>query len=398
MLSDWLDRQERDRDQLLYLADAEATPWTRRAVRQADRVVLVAAADGLHRLTHAAEAARELAPHTPQELLLVRPDDAERPRGTAAWLDAVRPVAHHHVRLADPGELRRAARRLAGTGRTLVLSGGGARGYVHIGLLGALEEAGIEIDAIAGTSMGALVGGAYALHRSYEHASRTARRFGDPAVIVDRTLPVVSIARSRGVTRLLREMYEAVRIEDLTTPYFCVSANLSRARPHLHERGELWRAIRASSAIPGVFTPILDGGDLLVDGGVMNNFPVDLARTHFGNGPLIASNAYGRERERGEYAFDDEISGWRVLAERLRPKSRRRIKAPTILTTLTQATSLNSHYLMDAIGRGADLLVRYPTDGVRSLEFERVEELLEMGWTHGRTALAGWRPEAVERA
>jgi predicted acylesterase/phospholipase RssA/CRP-like cAMP-binding protein len=398
VLSDWLDRQERDRDQLLYLADAEATPWTRRAIRQADRVVLVASSGGLHRLTRIAEAARELAPHTPQELLLVRPDDVERPRGTAAWLDTVRPAAHHHVRLADAGEVRRAARRMAGTGRTLVLSGGGARGYVHIGLLGALEEAGIEIDAVAGTSMGALVGGGYALARTYEFASASARRFGDPATIVDRTLPVVSIARSRGVTRLLRDMFGEVRIEDLTTPYFCVSANLSRARPYLHERGELWRAIRASSAIPGVFTPILEGGDLLVDGGVMNNFPVDLARARFGDGPLIASNAYGRERERGEYAFDDEVSGWRVLAERLRPRSWRRIKAPSILTTLTQATSLNSHYLMESIGRGADLLVRYPTDGVRSLEFERVEELLQMGWTHGRAAVEGWRPEAIERA
>jgi predicted acylesterase/phospholipase RssA/CRP-like cAMP-binding protein len=396
VLSDWLDRQERDRDALLYLADAEATPWTRRAIRQADRIVLVAEADGLHRRTSIAEAARELAPHAPHELLLLRPDDAERPRGTGAWLDTVQPAAHHHLRRGDAGEARRAARRLSGRGRTLVLSGGGARGYVHIGLLGALEEAGIEIDAVAGTSMGALVGGGYALARSYEFASQSARRFGDPATIVDRTLPVVSIARSRGVTRLLREMFGEVRIEDLTTPFFCVSANLSRARPHLHERGELWRAIRASSAIPGVFTPILEDGDLLVDGGVMNNFPVDLARARFGDGPLIASNAYGRERERGDYAFDDEVSGWRVLAERLRPRSWRRIKAPTILTTLTQATSLNSHYLMESIGRGADLLVRYPTDGVRSLEFERVEELLQVGWTQGRAALTAWRPEAAE--
>ena len=280
----------------------------------------------------------------------------------------------------------------------LVLGGGGARGGAHVGVLKVLDELRVPVDCVAGTSMGALVGGGYALARTYEFASASARRFGDPSTIVDRTLPVVSIARSRGVTRLLREMFGEVRIEDLTTPFFCVSANLSRARPYLHERGELWRAIRASSAIPGVFTPILEGGDLLVDGGVMNNFPVDLARARFGDGPLIASNAYGRERERGEYAFDDEVSGWRVLAERLRPRSWRRIKAPTILTTLTQATSLNSHYLMESIGRGADLLVRYPTDGVRSLEFERVEELLQMGWTHGRAALADWRPEAVEQA
>ena len=338
----------------------------------------------------AAERARALAPDTPLELILTRPPGRDAPSGTAPWLDAIRPAPHHHLRLGEASEARRAARRLTGRARILVLSGGGARGYVHIGLLGAIEEAGLEIDAVAGTSMGALVGGAYAMNRSSPAAEATARRFGDPSRIVDRTLPLVAIARSRGVTRLLRELFGETRIEDLPTPFFCVSANLSRARPELHDRGPLWRAVRASSAIPGVFSPILQDGDLLVDGGVMNNFPVDLARSRFGDGPLIASNAYGRERQADDYRFPDEVSGWAMLAERLLPKRRRRIRAPSIMSTLTKATSLNSHYLMERIGQGADLLVRYPTDGVGSLEFDRVDELIATGRRHGAEALWGW--------
>ncbi|MEX2502916.1 MAG: cyclic nucleotide-binding domain-containing protein [Trueperaceae bacterium] len=392
VLLDWLDREERRHEHLLYLSDATDTPWSDRCLRQADHVVLIADADQHADATTRAERVRALVPHTQVSLVLVRPSDRPHPRGTEAWLERIAPDAHHHLRRDDRSEIGRLARHLTGRALTLVLSGGGARGYVHIGLLAALEEAGIEVDAVAGTSMGALVGGAYALNRSAQEAERSARAFGNKKRIVDKTLPLVAIARSRGVTRILTSMFGDVRIEDLPTPFFCVSANLSRAQPHLHERGTLWRAVRASSAIPGVFTPVLHEGDVLVDGGAMNNFPVDLARTRFGDGPLVASNAYGSERPRTAYRFPDELSGWDVLLDRVRPVSRRRYLAPSILTTLTQSTSLNAHYLMDRIGEGADLLLRYPTDDVGSLDFGRVDDLIRMGRDHARAALAGYDP------
>ncbi len=388
ILLDWSDRQERRHDHLLYLADEGDTPWSDRCLRQADQLVLIVDADsGPEEAAPRLERIRALAPHARTSLVLARPDDRDRPRGTAVWLDRIAPDGHHHLRLGDAKEAGRLARHLTERAVTVVLSGGGARGYVHIGLLAALEEAGVAVDALAGTSMGALVGGAYALDRSAAVAEASARAFGDPKRIVDRTLPLVAIARSRGVTEILRSMYGDARIEDLVTPYFCVSSNLSRARPQLHRRGPLWRAVRASSAIPGVFTPVLEGGDVLVDGGAMNNFPVDLARARFGEGPLIASNAYGEERPQVAYAFPDELSGWALLRDRLRPKRRRRYVAPSIVTTLTQSTSLGAHFLMDRLGDGADLLVRYPTDGIGTLDFDRVEELITMGREHAARTL-----------
>lgn len=395
VLSDWLDRLERDHERLLYLGDPDPTPWGDRCLRQADRIVIVAAAEGPVAGHDVAERARAVAPDTPVELLLVRPDGQELPAGTAAWLDALKPVRHHQLRLGDELEVRSAARRVAGRGRILVLSGGGARGYVHIGLLQAIAESGIEIDAVAGTSMGALVGAGYAMGRSAEYAETSARRFGDPERLVDRTLPLLALARSRGVTIAVQEILGATRIEDLPVPFFCVAADLSRAVPHLFDRGPLWRAVRGSSAIPGVFAPILVGGSVIVDGGVMNNFPVDLARERFGDGPMIASNAYGHERPSTSYDFPDEVSGWKLLRQRLLPRRRRTIRAPSILSVLTQATSLNSHYRMDTVAGAADLVVRYPTDDVGSLEFERVDELIAMGLERGRAALRDWRPGDV---
>lgn len=395
VLADWLDRLEREHDRLLYLTDAQPTPWSERCLRQADRLILIAETGDPSHAAQVADAARAVAPDTPLELVLIRPDDQERPSGTAAWLDAVHPDRHHHLRRSDPRELRSTARRVAGRGRVLVLSGGGARGYVHIGLLQAIEESGIEIDAVVGTSMGALVGAGYAMTRSAAYAERSARTFGDPDRLVDRTLPLLALARTRGVTYALKEILGDTRIEDMVVPYFCVASDLGRAVPHLFDRGPLWRAVRGSSAIPGVFAPILVDGSVIVDGGVMNNFPVDLARERFGDGPMIASNAYGRERPKKTYDFPDHVSGWALLRQRLLPRSRRRIQAPTILTVLTQATSLNSHYRMDLVAGGADLVVRYPTDDVGSLEFERVDELIAMGYERGTAALTDWRPETA---
>jgi predicted acylesterase/phospholipase RssA len=110
---------------------------------------------------------------------------------------------------------------------------------------------------------------------------------------------------------------------------------------------------------------------------------------------MVASNAYGHERPKKHYDFPDHVSGWALLRQRLLPKSRRRIQAPSILSVLTQATSLNSHYRMDLVAAAADLLVRYPTDDVGSLEFERVDELIAMGYERGRAALSGWDPAQV---
>lgn len=392
VLADWLDRLERERRRLLYVTDPQRTPWSERSLRQADRILLVADAHRPQDAGDVAEWARSVAPETPIELLLLRPSDQDAPLGTAAWLDALEPDRHHHLRLTDDLEVRSAARRIAGRGRVLVLSGGGARGYVHIGLLQAIREAGIEIDAVAGTSMGALVGAGYAISRSADYAEASARRFGDPDRLVDRTLPFLALARTKGVTEALQEILGDRLIEDLPVPFFCVAADLSRAVPHLFDRGPLWRAVRGSSAIPGVFAPILVDGSIIVDGGVMNNFPVDLARERFGDGPMIASNAYGHERPNKPYDFPDHVSGWALLRQRLLPKRRRRIQAPSILSVLTQATSLNSHYRMDILAGAADLVVRYPTDDVGSLQFERVDELIEMGIERGRAALAEWSP------
>ena len=386
-LSYWLNETESRHDFLLLLTDGELSPWTKRCLGQADAVLVVAD-------SHASEtpgpvegwlADRQA---SSWELALVHPPDTELPTGTARWLDARPRLNHHHVRLDNATDTARLARRLHGRAYGLALSGGGARGYVHLGLIRALEELGVPVDMVAGTSMGALIGAGYALSLSHEFCFQAAKTFGDPKKLLDRTLPLVALAESRNVTESFRRLFGDALIEDLWIPFTCVSANLTRAEPVLHQRGPVWKAVRASTAIPGVFTPVVHEGDVLVDGGIMNNYPVDLVREQVTTGQVIGSNAESAYRNKA-YDFGESVSGWRVLLERFRPAGSRR-RYPSILGTLMRATSVSSKHLGAAADALADVTVRYPAEAVGNLEFDRVAEVSDIGHKAALDVLSAW--------
>ncbi|HEX7001851.1 MAG TPA: cyclic nucleotide-binding and patatin-like phospholipase domain-containing protein [Trueperaceae bacterium] len=387
----WLDQQVRSHESVVLVCDTADTPWRRRCLRLADTVLLVASADGGPEVG-ATDGSTSVDTHGEPQLVLVHPDDTQLPRGTARWLETYDVSAHHHVRLGDSKDLDRLARRLAGRATGVALSGGGARGYVHIGLFRALEENDVPVDVVYGTSMGALIGGIYALTREASAGYRLAERFGDRRQLMDRTIPLVALTRSRKVTQTMRSLYgDDTRIEDLWIPFCCVSASLTNAELRVHDRGLMWRAIRASTAIPGIFTPILDEGgeEVLVDGGVMNNLPVDLLRAFMGAGTVIASNAYGGKSDGKPMSFGDDVSGWAALRSKLLPFGRR-IRAPSLLGTLMRATSLASKSLLDEAAHYADLVVTYPSSEVTSLEFDSYAETIEVGYRHASEALQAW--------
>ena len=132
-------------------------------------------------------------------------------------------------------------------------------------------------------------------------------------------MPVVSFFASGKVTQVLQRIYGDTQIEDLWMPCFCVSSNLTHAVAMVHRRGPLWQAVRASMAIPGVFSPILAEGDLLVDGCVLNNLPIDVMQRLNHDGPIIAVNVFPDVDLLRDYHFGPSISGWQALAGQAEP-------------------------------------------------------------------------------
>lgn len=386
-LAFWLNETESRHDCLLLVADSTLTPWTMRCLGQADLIIVAATAGADPQPGEVEQLLTENAERDWQ-LVLIHEPATVMPSGTAEWLKVRPPLTHHHVRLSEQADMDRLARRLTGRAIGIALSGGGARGYVHLGLIRALESLGIPVDMVAGTSMGALVGGGFALTRSFQACMSSAERFGDPKKLLDKTLPLVALAESRNVTESLRSIFGETAIEDMWIPFTCVSANLTRAEPVLHQQGPAWEAVRASTAIPGIFTPVVRDGDVLVDGGIMNNYPVDILRAQIGTGFVIGSNAESASRARA-FEFGPSVSGWRVLLQRFLPAARRR-RYPSIFSTLMRATSVSSKHLGAAADTLADVTLRYPAESVGNLEFDRYQQAADIGFTAALEALTEW--------
>jgi len=373
--SHWFHKVESANDFVVYVGDANAGRWSNLCVRQADALLLLARAEadpgGWRALSNPRES--HMAPQRAELILL---HDGELVRGAAArWLADQPAIPHHHItRSSDIGRL---ARMLTGRGVGLVLSGGGARGFAHIGIVKALREAGIPIDLVGGTSMGGILGAGVAQCWSVQELTERFRRaFVEAKPLRDYTLPFVSLVSGRKVSRLLRNDFGDITIEDLPLNFFCVSSNLTTGHSEVHRRGEVWRWLRASVAIPGVLPPVVHNGSVLVDGGTMNNLPVDAMR-ELGRGPVIGCDVGA---DRAFTTDNDEVDvplPWQLMAW-LRARRRR----PNIFQILWRAGMVNSSTLTAAHREKTDLLLQPPLAQIDMLNWSGFERAISAGYEY----------------
>ena len=383
----WLDDQERLHDYLLYVADRGPSPWTSRCVRQADRILLVVRADATP--DSAWIAGRLAAFGLPRdgirtELVLVQPEGRSTPQGTEAWLSATGLRVHHHVRHGSRPDGERLARFLTGRAVGLVLGGGGARGFAHLGVIRALREAGVPIDAIGGTSMGAVIAAQYAMGHD-EAALRTLNRrtWIDANPLKDRTLPVVALLACRRLDSMVTSMFGDLEIADLWLPYFCISADLTHAEVRVHDRGSVGRAVRASMSLPGMAIPVRDGNALLVDGGVLNNVPADVMKKLCG-GKVIAVDVTPEKDLAVTRPYPEAASGWSLLV------NRKRTELPSILAIIMRTVMLSSAHNRERVAGDIDLLIAPEIAPFGMFEWHRLDEIVQAGYDAARPALARW--------
>jgi predicted acylesterase/phospholipase RssA/CRP-like cAMP-binding protein len=390
-LQHWLDEREAAHDYVIYVGDSTITPWTDQCLRQADHVLVVAdaTADPAPSDVEAQLTGRWTEFAAPRRsLVLLQPDDLPEPRDTARWL-APRSVDQHvHIRRGSAADLARLGRLLSGHGICLVLGGGGARGYAHIGVVRALEEAGVPIDMVGGTSMGALIGAGVARRWTADKLtdvfSRSTGRLFDP------TPPIVSLMSGQRIWRAIDDSYHGIDVEDLWLPFFCVSTNLTRAIPAVHRSGPLSRAIRASASLPGILPPVYADGDLLVDGGLLDTLPVGVMRQLNGGGRVIAVDVAPTVDVAANQDFGNHLSGWRLLRERIRhPRTPRGI--PGIFELLSRTVAVPGLFLERHLKTApADLLLRPPVEAWDTLDLARVQPIAEAGYQFAVEPIREW--------
>lgn len=277
--SSFFDKLEAENDIVILTSTMRDNAWYRLSMRQADRIWVVARAD-----------AKPSYPLFPEEnspaqslklvdvLLLHHGEDRDACR-PADWLRAAGAARIFHWQGIDGESCDRLARTIAGRSVGVVFSGGGARAYAHIGVVRAMRELGIPIDFAGGASMGAVVAGCVAMGWDDDEIDYRIRKgFVDTNPLGDWNIPVVGMVKGHRVDSRLREHFGNAEIGDLEMPFFAVSTNLTDGAYRVHRQGLLRKALRATIALPGILPPVVDDGEVLVDGAVLNNFPADVMR------------------------------------------------------------------------------------------------------------------------
>lgn len=393
--TDWLSLQEVEHRFLVYVSEDEPGEWSRRCLRQADAVLVVArAVDRPGLLPVAAEAVATLA-GGPPELVLLHSADVTAPV-SGRWLEAGRFARHHHVRDGAAGDVDRVARGLTGRSVGLVLGGGGARGFVHVGVIRALREAGVPLDRLGGASMGAIVAALFATGMEADEVERTlqwawARSDNRPHRRL--TFPAYSLVTGEQVRRMLGWVFGDRRIEDLWTPFFCAAANLSRGELMVHRTGPVVRWVEASVAIPGIVPPVVtDEGELLADGALLDSLPTDVMAEER-RGPVVAVSASSDTEFRVDDGLTRAPSGWEALAGRLLP-FRERSSFPNIFRILHRATVVGS-LRPDPDRPGLDLYLEPPVEAFDMFDWTEMGRIVETGYRYTSERLAA-EPERVE--
>ncbi|MEX2443864.1 MAG: cyclic nucleotide-binding domain-containing protein [Alkalispirochaeta sp.] len=404
-LRDWLNRVEDDHEHVLLVGEMGDDSWNDLCRRHADRLLLLIdplESPDLTRFELRHLGTRATTEAELRELVFCRVANRDLPVGSIAEFRARRfHTRYHHVRHGFDQDIRRVARFVAGSAVGLALGGGGARGLAHIGAVRAIREVGIPIDLVVGTSIGSLVGAVVALELTHEEMKAAAwkklvteKPFRDPG------LPLTALLRGKRMTSGLRSFFGERRIEELPVPYAAVATDLAARDLAIMDQGPVWKAVRSSASLPGLLPPVYDNGRLLVDGGLLDNAPGDVART-FGVGSTILLDVSGNVQGAGD-GYRAAYSGVEPgsapgLRAFLRLRRRRRRDShpegerwPGIGETLMDAMIVGSARHGREAGSRADHYLRLPVDDYTMLGFEAVEELADLGYEITSQVVGEW--------
>ncbi|XP_027012453.2 patatin-like phospholipase domain-containing protein 6 isoform X1 [Tachysurus fulvidraco] len=427
-LSGWLAQQEDINRIVLYQTDSSMTPWTQRCIRQADCILIVGLGDQEPSLGQLEQMLENTAVRALKQLVLLHREDGPGPSRTVEWLN-MRSWCSGHLHLKCPrrvfsrrsptrlrevyekmfektadrhSDFSRLARVLTGNSIALVLGGGGARGCSHVGVIKAMEEAGIPIDLVGGTSIGSFISALYSEERSAVRVKQRAREWSKAMnsvfkTVLDLTYPITSMFSGSAFNTSISNVFEDKQIEDLWLPYFNVTTDITASSMRVHKDGSLWRYVRASMTLSGYLPPLCDpkDGNLLMDGGYINNLPADIAR-NMGAKTVIAIDV-GSQDETDLCNYGDSLSGWWLLWKRINPWAEK-VKVPDMAEIQSRLAYVSCVRQLELVKKsGYCEYIRPPIDRFKTLDFGKFDEIYDIGYQHGKLLFTGWaRGDIIE--
>jgi NTE family protein len=358
----------------------EDMEWSRQCILYSDLVILVSRFDadpGLYPIEKELNLYRNDVLNKHIYLVLLHENKSVIPSGTNHWLHNRNLDLHLHLRRDHPGDIRRFCRVLTRTAVGLVFGGGGAKGFAHVGAVKAILEAGIEIDFVGGTSAGAL----YGLGMSYADfdIDRILYLSKDSAnarlTSGDFNLPIVSIMTGKKMSNYVHRLMGETHLEDFWVTSYCVSTNFSKASTHMHRTGVAWKQIAASIAIPGVFPPVILNRQLHLDGGVVDNLPIE-PMYHYPVKHIIAIALTGLTPKKVD--LDHMPAARSLFWDKL--FRRKKYRLPGLASILINSLTLNSRQRQEQAKSGVSLYVEMDLKGVGMLDDRQWQRIIDMGY------------------
>ncbi|XP_071553883.1 neuropathy target esterase sws isoform X2 [Temnothorax nylanderi] len=420
-LTSWLAQQEDQHRISLYQCDSSYTLWTQRCARQADCILIVGLGDRAPSIGRTEREIERLVMRTQKELVLLHKEqNGQRPTNTVQWLNMRSWVSsHHHIQCpkrmfarrslyrinelyskvltSEPNvhsDFSRLARWLTGTSVGLVLGGGGARGAAHVGMVKAIIEAGIPIDMVGGVSIGAFMGALWCMEKNITTTTQKAREWSKKMTqwwrqIMDLTYPMTSMFSGKDFNKTIQQTFSDTYIEDLWLPYFTITTDITDSCMRTHRHGLLWKYIRGSMTIAGVFPPICDplDGHLLVDGCYVNNVPAD-EMLRQGAHHILAIDV-GSQDDTDLTNYGDSLSGWWLLWKRWNPFATP-VKVPNLPDIQSRLAYVSCVRQLEEV-KSSDYCeyIRPPIDKYKTLQFANFDEIKDVGYQHGKTYFEG---------
>ena len=386
-------------DLLIYWTDGTWNKWAQYCIGRADKILLVADASHASEISAFEQQLSETLAkvnHAAWELVLLHAGHDKTPTQTRFWLEKRNLERHYHIAPNHLKDLQRLARFLTDNTIAVALSAGGIRSVVQAGVMHALIKGGVPVDIIGGCSGGAFVGSNIACANTEEEILPLVDKAQDLFSTAKQfTFPIVSLFSGRRFTEAIQSFFGDVQIEDLWVDFFCPSLDLASGELVIHKTGPLWKAVRASSSVMGIFPPVIDGDACLVDGGLINACPTNiLVQMRAGKIIVVGASSSGDDKFETETKFLPNASGWSLLWKQLNPFYKKRI-TPTMSTTIIRSMSMAARHLQARVYSDStiDLFIKPPIIGIGSMEVESGKRLYEMGYDYGMSQIDNWKEQ-----
>lgn len=397
----WLNDIESMHEFIFFECENRPGPWNDKFLRQADHIVLLA------------DSTKSYVPIDMEEILgkiknvqfsmvFIHPANTEMPEKTRNWLDARPQIrSHYHLRLGHEKDLQRLGRLLTGRATGLVLAGGGAKGFAHIGVMRAMAEYGIPIDYLGGTSVGSMMAASFAFDRSIDEVEKTIREATEYKPSSDLSfIPLISLVKGMNIKRMVGFTIKKlsgihhVDLADTWIPMYIVASNYTRSDETVFFRGSMSKTLLASAAIPGVYPPVIIDGELYVDGGTFNNFPADIMRN------LEMSKVIGIDfmiEKNHTLTIDEMPSNNQVFRGKLLGKKDNKHKLPGIGSIIINSTLMYSNAKRHESIAYLDLHFNPDVAKFGLTAWTDFHKIVEKGYQHAKQVLEGMSREDLAK-